>query len=222
MIKVGNWYLPERDAGKDRIKEMCESEVFQCASALDRAFAYVKNFNTAIDVGTWVGDSTWLMGKRFKNVVGFEASPVVYECCIKNLEEKQMNNCKVHNIGLSNKQGTQYLFNKGKTFSGWISSLDLTEDEKVSGIAVETDLLDNLHFENVDFIKIDVDSHEGFLVAGAKKFFRKHSPVIMIENKVNNHNRQSSLMPDALEILKGLNYTLVEKTGKADFIFVKR
>jgi FkbM family methyltransferase len=222
MIKVGNWHIPERDATKDKIKEMCEKEVFQCASALERAFVYVKNFNTAIDIGTWIGDSTWLMGNKFKNVIGFEASPVVYECCIKNLEEKKMSNCQVHNLGLSNKKGTQYLFNKGKTFSGWISSLELTEENKKSGISVETDLLDNLNYENIDFIKIDVDSHEGFLVDGAKEFFKRNSPVVMIENKVSSHDRQSALMPDALAILKSLNYIMVEKTGKADFIFVKR
>ena len=223
MKKIGNWNVPDRDINDGKIKEMCNSEMFQCASALNRAFMYVKNFNTAIDVGTWIGDSTWLIGNNFNNVIGFEASPLVYECCIKNLEEKKMDNCRVSNLGLSNKKDTQYLFNKGKTFSGWISSLDLTKEQKNSGILVETVRLDDFNFQNIDFIKIDVDSHEGFLLDGARKFLKDNSSVILIEIKKTIHqNRQIEGMPDCFQILEELGYVMVEKVAKWDYVFIKK
>lgn len=222
MKKIGKWHVPDRDVNDGNIQTMCNSDVFQCANALNRAFSYVKNFDTAIDVGTWIGDSTWIIGNRFKNVVGFEASLLVYECCVKNLQEKKMHNCVVNNLGLSNKTDTQYLFNKGKTFSGWISSLNLTEEQKKLGILVETARLDDFNFNNIDFIKIDVDSHEGFLLEGAKQFLQNNNPVILIENKVRIHNRQSSKMPNPVDILENFGYTMVEQVAKADFVFIKR
>jgi thioredoxin 1 len=47
-------------------------------------------------------------------------------------------------------------------------------------------VLDKLKAEmgsQVRVLKIDVDSHEGFVLSGAYEFFNKNNPVILIENK---------------------------------------
>jgi hypothetical protein len=78
------------------------------------------------------------------------------------------------------------------------------------------------NFFDIDFIKIDVDSHEGYVIEGGIEFFKKNSPVIMIESKkVDQQRYQSSSMPDPIDILKKLNYTVVQKIGKADYILTK-
>ncbi len=219
MKKVGNWYIPDSDLSKKSLINFVLKEEFQCKSALNNAFKHVKRFNNAIDIGTWIGDSTKIIANKFKNVKGFEASPKVYECCKMNLKAHNISNCEIVLTGLSNISGTQKFLNKGKTFSGWISTSDL---KNKNFITIETCRLDDLNLTNIDFIKIDVDSHEGFLVEGAIEFFKKNSPVILIESKKKIHKeRQRSNMPDPLVLLKKLNYKILSQEGKADYILAK-
>lgn len=217
--KDGNWWNVETVAG--RVMDMIMSDNFQCYSALDQAFAKVLKFDRAIDVGTWIGDSTEYMCKRFTQVIGFEANPVVHECCRRNLEEKTFANTVVHNIGLSNAKGQKLLFHGVSTFSGWINTLE-TVSANDKQVEVEVARLDDFNFENIDFVKIDVDSHEGYVLDGARKFLQANSPVIMLENKVQIHNRQHVNMPDPVEILTELGYVCVSKVAKHDYIFIKQ
>ena len=82
--------------------------------------------------------------------------------------------------------------------------------------------LDKFNFIDIDFIKIDVDSHEGFLLQGATTFFKNNSPVVLIENKQRVHlGRQPQNMPNVNDLLNSLGYTMIEKVAKADFIYIK-
>ena len=213
MIKIGNWYLPDSDIKKT---EMVISENFTCAASLENAFEHIKKFDNAIDIGTWIGDSTVIMSKKFKIVLGFEANPIVYKCCLKNLKEKNIKNCQISNYGVSNITGTQHFLNKTNTWSGWIDTIN---DTSRTGINVNTIKLDDLKLTDIDFLKIDVDSHEGFLLEGAKDFFKNNNPVILIEIKKSVHFRQNSQMSDPFEILKDLGYNLVSSISKADYLF---
>lgn len=218
MKQLNGWFIPEYDS-PEKLKMVLDNK-FQCEDGLNRAFEYVKNFNNAIDVGAWIGDSTVAIAQKFKNVEVFEPVDEVAECCMQNLNLRKINNVKLHKIGLSNKTGQQTLVNKGKSFSGWISTIDSTDFKKTK--TVNTDLLDNFNFSNIDFIKIDVDSHEGFLLQGALNFFKNNNPVIMIESKLKDQQRfQNSSMPEPLTLLESLGYKIKEKSGKADFILIR-
>lgn len=221
MIKIGKWYLPDHDASKFSEDQL--SDIERCEnSILNRAFSYVKKFENAIDVGAWIGDTTYPIAKKFKNVIAFEANPEVYECLDLNVNEHQLTNCQLVPLGLSNRAGEQYFLNKTRrTNSGWISTVELPPEEKTSAKVIKTVTLDSYNYRDIDFIKIDVDSHEGFLLEGAREFFKNNSPVLQIEIKTRSHYRQNSDMPDAFKLLESLNYKVVESIGKADYIFLK-
>ena len=83
--------------------------------------------------------------------------------------------------------------------------------------------LDSYHFEDIDFIKIDCDSHEGYVLQGAKQFFKNNSPVVLLEAKVRIHkDRQPDDMPDPFELLRSYGYALHSRVDKADFLYVRR
>ena len=218
MRDVNGWYIPDND-NPEKLKMILENK-FQCEEGLIRAFQYVQNFNNAIDVGSWIGDSTVIIAQKFKNVEVFEPVEAVIECCMKNLNRRGINNFNLHKIGLSNKKSQQLLINKGKSFSGWISTVSNLNAKRST--IVDTDLLDNFNFSNIDFIKIDVDSHEGFLLQGALDFFKNNNPVIMIESKTRDQQKyQDTSMPNPLTLLEGLGYKIKEKSGKADYILIR-
>jgi len=218
--KIGNWWID----GKSKIvSNMILTEKFTCLPTLDKVFPYIKKFDNAIDIGTWIGDSTVPISKQFKNVIGFEANPAIFLCCLENLKDRNITNCSVRNIAVSNSVSEKDFFNGKSTFSGWVSERTSFDISTTNHIKVKTVTLDSLNLKDIDFVKIDVDSHEGYLIEGAQNFLRENSPVILIENKPNSQKaRQLADMPDPFEILTSLGYTLVEKISKNDFVFIKQ
>ena len=78
----------------------------------------------------------------------------------------------------------------------------------------------NVNIKDVDFIKIDVDSHEGFVISGAMNWLTENSPIVMIENKRVSHNRQNN-MPEPDYLLRKCGYGYYGQIGKADFVYRK-
>jgi FkbM family methyltransferase len=216
MKKINKWWIPDfENSGK--VISRIENEIWTCRDPLEKCFGYSKNFGTAIDVGAWIGDSTELISNRFQKVYAFEPSPEVYKCLVKNLTEKKITNVSHFNVGLSDHKGTVPFSFPKSTLSAWIDTVN-----KESNLYVECNTLDSFNFTNVDFIKIDVDSHEGYVLLGSKKFFETNNPLIMIEYKEKSRNRQSADMPNPLIMLANMGYKLVEKASEIDYIFERR
>jgi len=218
MKKLGNWFIPEYD-NPDKLKMVIDDN-FQCNQGLSKAFKYVKKFDNAIDVGAWIGDSSVTMTSHFKHVNLFEPVIEVADCCQQNLIDRKIKNYELFRVGLSNKSGKQKLLNKGKSFSGWISTLNNSNFKK--SFEIDTTLLDHYKFTDIDFIKIDVDSHEGFLLEGAVNFFKNNNPVIMIESKDKDQKKyQNPSMLHPITFLEKIGYTVQEIAGNADYILTK-
>lgn len=218
MKKINNWYLPDEE-NFHKVMKVIESEQFGCNKVIDAASQYVKQFKCAIDVGTWIGDSTTKMCKMFEFVHAFEANSELIEPCKANLEYRNNKNFKLYNIALSNIEVNQkFAAPTRSTSAGWIETTDIETEDRY--ITVNSKKLDSYNFKDIDFIKIDVDSHEGFLIAGSIDFFKNNNPVVAIEHKIFPVERQAS-SPNPLEILEKLNYKVVEKIDRHDYILVR-
>ncbi len=217
MKLVNHWFVPESEINS-RVIESIELENWACKEPINKSLKYVTKFDFAIDVGTWIGDSTSIISKNFKNVVGFEADPEIFECCYKNLEK--FNNISLYNIALSNTKDRKLLYRGPSSFSSWIS----TSDEIIpkSQKTVRTTTLDHYDFKNVDFIKIDIDSHEGYFLEGSKNFFKNNSPVILIEYKPRVLKRQSVEMIDPLFFLSNIGYQITEEVSTIDYVLIRK
>jgi FkbM family methyltransferase len=216
--KYKEWYIPENDnPGKKLIRDG-----FQCIPSLNIAIRHVKKFHKAIDVGAWIGDSTVFLSEKFDQVIAFEANPITFESCIKNIKERKIENVVVNQIGISNQIGQKQLYSRLKsTNSAWLSDAEPpTNIATMQPINIQTTTLDELNIPDVDFIKIDVDSHEGFVILGGMNWLSENSPIVMIENKRVSHNRQSD-MPEPDYLLRKCGYGYYGQIGKADFIYRK-
>jgi hypothetical protein len=86
---------------------------------------------------------------------------------------------------------------------------------------VQARTLDSFGFADIDLIKIDVDSHEGFLLQGAENFFKQNSPVVILEHKLSVQIRQHKDSPDPFDILDSYGYKVV-KSLRIDHVLIKK
>lgn len=143
---------------------------------LDAALKQVRQWRCAIDIGMHVGLWSMHLAKRFETVIGFEPVLEHIECLKLNMVGN--NNYLVHQCALGNRIGSAGL----KFLEGSTGSTQVTDDGQ--GIIMRR--LDDFTFDAIDFIKIDVENYEFFVIQGAEETIKKHKPVIIFEQKGDN------------------------------------
>lgn len=166
------------------------------------ALSYVKKWNTCIDIGSQFGFWTRPLLKKFKTVHCFEPNLLFRECFLKNIP---LDNVTLHPYGLSNNEHTAY------------QSKDSQQLSMRAG-SVQCRTLDSFKFDNVDFIKIDVDGFEHQVLIGAKQTIKKFNPVINIEMK---KMKRSLTVFNCTNFLKKRGYRMAKRV-KSDEVWVKK
>lgn len=119
---------------------------------------------------------------------------------------------KFHHTGLGETAVTRYT----KSGVGRIKAGDVPTGSSNQAVAIRT--LDSFGlFENVDFIKMDVEGYEPLIIKGATKTIESNWPVILCEINRGDFT--------AKELLEGMGYRCVDVYHKRgvphDYLFVK-
>ena len=154
----------------------------------DNIIKYIPNFDVALDVGAHVGIWSRRLAEKFKTVVAFEPVPKHIECWHANVTN-DFNNVDVEDVALSNVEGTAMMKVPNVTNTGMASLVHEVKDrrwvqsgwEDFPEIEVKTRILDSYEFDQLDFIKIDVEWYEHKVLQGAISTIQKHKPIIYIE-----------------------------------------
>lgn len=144
----------------------------------------------AIDVGANVGYYTYALKRLGRNVVSFEPDRTYGN----RLRALLGGAAQIETVALSSHPGTGIIRVprvSGGAYGGSLASLseNAVPDENVAS-SYETELrtLDSYGFDDVAFIKIDVEGHEEAVLAGAEETLRRCKPVLLIEIE-ERHNR---------------------------------
>jgi FkbM family methyltransferase len=164
----------------------------------------------SLDIGANNGVTTWLLSREFQVVHGFEPNPQL----AAELEAAAPRNVRVHQMAVSNRAGEAELLipvSKGVTLSGWGSLRGNLFDhfDQIQRVRVPTQTIDSFQFETVDFIKIDVEGHEIFVLEGGEETIRRCRPWLVVE--VWDENR--SMMHSFMKRLSYHNVTLRDLCG---------
>ena len=160
-----------------------------------------------IDIGANVGHYT----KRFSELVGekgrviaFEPVPTTFSLLSANVELFAHSNVSLINAAVSDKLDVTGMsipkFSTGLTnyYEAQLSS----SSENV--LRVLTISLDSLRInQNVALVKIDVEGHESFVLAGMQKLIEKYHPVLIVETDSNEVIANLTSMSYVSEILPG-------------------
>jgi FkbM family methyltransferase len=131
----------------------------------------------ALDVGAWYGPWSYWLSRKAAQVHSFEPNPDVE----KVLRNTVASNVTVHRIAASDVSGsaTLALPQGGKGTEGRASLEGL--EESTRAVDVETCRIDDLKFEGVNFMKIDVEGHERAVIAGAMNLIQTEHPLLVVE-----------------------------------------
>tara|TARA_B110000977_G_C10868515_1_gene412568 strand:- start:60 stop:776 length:717 start_codon:yes stop_codon:yes gene_type:complete len=155
----------------------------------------------AIDVGANKGLWSYALSKQKKifKIYSFEPNKKI----TKTLHNYNCNRIKIYNLALSDqnkKRVLQIPLYKNMILDGWatLERKDHSKNNfnKFKKITIKTKKLDDFHFKNISFIKIDVEGHELSLLRGAKKFFKLNKPNCLIEIKKNNLSKVKKFFND--------------------------
>jgi len=138
---------------------------------------------TIVDVGANNGsftvDFSHLVGDTGK-VYSFEPQRIIYYQLCTNVFLNGLDNVYCYNVAIGDGfDGYAYIETPNYHQQGPVNFGDVRISN--SGDKVEQKALDSYDFEDVVFIKIDVQGYESFVIDGAEATIKKHRPYLFIE-----------------------------------------
>lgn len=212
MYNYKGWSFPDLDSHfRDSVGEFPECSYQQ--GALDAAFKYVKNFDVAIDAGANIGLQSVRLAQKFNHVHSFEPTSVNYNCLINNV--KTYSNVQVYKTGLGEREESATIkLPTESTNCGAFSIVDFNDnDDSVFTEQITIVPLDQFQL-SPDFIKIDTQGFELFILKGAENTL-KNKPVLLLECEKKQEKQLIS------NYLVPLGYTVVENVRKDSVWIVK-
>lgn len=154
------------------------------------------NIKNCVDIGANIGEYTRkILQNKNTKVIAFEPLP---ECCksLLLIKEKYKQRFIFLEYALSNKKGTSDIFFSYE-HSGFasletsINKIGYVKLHNTNKLKIKLERLDNfiddVNFQNIDFIKIDTEGHEQKILEGGLKFVNRHK-VKLIQIEFNKHN----------------------------------
>lgn len=186
---------------------------------MHRYFAkYANKSKVSLDIGANIGAHTVYLSKYFQEVHAFEPQKRVFDLLSKNTAINNVQNAKLYNIALGNKEEILYLkkFDTEKnTNQGGIGIVG-AHNQSEAGEKINSKHLDSFGIDKVGLIKIDVEGFEYQVLRGGYNTIKNSKPIIIIEiHPTNKYNKEIRQM------LAELGYEL-NRISHSDFIAVPK
>ena len=123
----------------------------------------------------------------------------------------------IHPVGLSSYNGKAYRDNGNiEGFTNWSGCSKIIGEDQEGAIECSVNSLDSYNFDDVSFIKLDVEGHEFEVLKGAQNTIKKSKPVCMVEC---HYRTDPSIKQEIFKFFYGLNYYVFD-IRRHDVIFV--
>jgi FkbM family methyltransferase len=159
----------------------------------------------AVDIGAHIGMWSFYLARAFSKVEAFEPLPAHCECWSKNVTAS---NARLHQMALG----------ATPAMIGMVEKPNHTGAARVSGSGkIPMNRLDSFDLTEVDFIKIDVEGWELPVVQGARCTIERCRPLMIIEQKGNEHMHHGVRFEASQWLMDELGMVLLKDYG-GDFI----
>jgi FkbM family methyltransferase len=187
----GGWFFPDGEAHLQewmlKMQQRRGDRLLYQGHKYERAMKWVKQRRLAIDVGAHVGLWSWQMAQDFEHLTAFEPMVAHRECWLSNMNGAK--NMDLISAAVGAEPGIVRLKTRTPGSSGDTgvdpvaerSSLRASVDS--DGEAAQLVRLDDFGFTSVDFIKIDVEGYELYVLQGARELLERERPCLIVEQK---------------------------------------
>lgn len=138
---------------------------------------------TVLDIGANIGNHTLAFATRAAQVHAFEPIPAIYRLLAANVQDNDLRNVQTHALALSDQGGTAtiYMVRQGNfgasSFDQRSEGVEPVEVTRMTG----DDFVRQQAIPRVDFIKIDVEAHEVYVLKGLMHTLQRDLPWLTME-----------------------------------------
>lgn len=157
---------------------------------LAKAMPWVRR-GVAVDAGAHIGLWAVQLAPVFAKVFCFEPNPVAFAALEANTAEFE--NVERFQVGLGRVEVQAHLVVQD------LGSHVVDAGEKAETVEVAMRTLDSFAITQVDFLKIDTEGFEPFVVEGGRETIMRSKPVIVIEQKHARYGRKTMAAVDMLQ-----------------------
>jgi FkbM family methyltransferase len=170
-----------------------------------RHFFQNKTASMAIDVGANMGITAIEYAHIFKTVIAFEPIKDVFDQLQMVIQKNNLSNVKCEQVAIGDTIGRRnFSYRPNNSFA---SALNDTGIE-----ACRMNTIDSYNYQDVNFLKIDVEGLEAAVIAGAWNTITKFKPMIQFEYKKNLGKKYGyDLDKDICQKLMAIDYHIVDK-----------
>lgn len=180
---------------------------------------------TIVDIGAQCGLYTlyakYLPKSQF---YAFEPFPRSYKVLRDNITLNRIPNVRTRNIGISNHAG-ETILNTSKSHNGLHTlGTNISRFNDAVPVTIHVEPLDTIFYDNnipVDFIKIDTEGWEYFILQGGEKTIQKYKPMIQLEWTKDNMKQCNVNMAEFGTYIDTIGYTKKNMIGEELFIVPK-
>lgn len=243
MQSAGIW-LPDNDQHMIdyfRVAPMIDGHGTYQSEKWRLAQRWVRQHRTAVDVGAHVGLWTMMLVKHFARVVCFEPMPVHRDCWLKNLptimpravevttvadddvrrfiDEHNARRLELHATALGAEVGEAEIALERAGWSGCTRVIRPEETVALAGpkVRVPVARLDDFDLHDVDFLKVDCEGFERFVLQGGEQLLKRERPTVIVEQKPGLAQRFGLGETDAVAYLTKLG-ARVQGTMNGDYV----
>jgi FkbM family methyltransferase len=147
---------------------------------------FIKDTDVVIDIGSWAGPLTIYAAHLASFVHSIDPDPVIFKQLVHNVNLNQQisNKVKCHNIAIWNSSSTQALFSRnvfGDSASSLIQRTRDGNDKTIVQTISFKEFLENEKTEKADFIKMDIEGAEFFILPSIQEeLFKLNFPTLLI------------------------------------------
>lgn len=212
MFRFDRWMLPEGETHlldiMRRTNRHVDGRLVYQYHKYEAALRFVKQRRVAIDIGAHVGMWSWVMARDFEKLVAFEPVAAHADCWSANMADRK--NAALYRIAMGDSDRHVTLRRDGESTGDTCIVTDGV------GQAADQRQLDNFDFHNIDFIKIDCEGYELFVLRGAKETILRNKPVMIVEQKP--HRRYDIDQTAGIDYLRKLGMKPLREPMSGDWI----
>ncbi len=162
-----------------------------------------KSDSVFVDIGSNYGWHAIKSSPYCNTVYSFEPQKFIHDVQMNSINENNITNVNLFNYGIGDTNETKQMspidYNSESIHMG-----DLSVGS--GGETIEVKTLDSFEIPKVDFIKIDVQGYEKYVLSGAVNTIINSKPMIIIEMEEHQLRRFNYGVVELFELIRSLDY----------------